>query len=38
MWERPLSVEQVLRAVDRPEAGGSVVFVGTVRNHNAGQP
>lgn len=38
VWERPLSVEQVLRAVDRPEAGGSVVFVGTVRNHNAGQP
>ncbi len=32
----PLSAETALRLVARPEAGGSVLFVGTVRDHNAG--
>lgn len=32
----PLSAETALRLVARPGAGGSVLFVGTVRDHNAG--
>lgn len=33
-----ISVAEVVAAVTRPEAGGIAVFVGTVRNENAGQP
>jgi molybdopterin synthase catalytic subunit len=32
-----LSVDECCRAVMRPEAGGVVVFLGIVRNHNDGQ-
>lgn len=32
----PLVVEEVLALVARPEAGASVAFLGTVRDHNAG--
>jgi len=35
--ETPLSVEQVLASVDTPGAGGHAVFVGTVRDHDAGR-
>jgi len=35
--EIPLSVDEAIHAVSRPEAGGIVVFLGTVRDHNAGQ-
>ncbi|HET7541047.1 MAG TPA: molybdenum cofactor biosynthesis protein MoaE [Polyangiaceae bacterium] len=34
--ETELSVAEVIAAVTRPEAGGIAVFVGTVRNENAG--
>ena len=33
-----ISVAEVVAAVTRPEAGGIAVFVGTVRNENAGHP
>jgi len=33
-----LSVAEVVAAVTRPEAGGIAVFVGAVRNENAGLP
>ncbi|MGC4089940.1 MAG: cyclic pyranopterin monophosphate synthase MoaC [Polyangiaceae bacterium] len=33
----PLHVEQALAAVARAEAGATVLFVGVVRNHNAGR-
>jgi molybdopterin synthase catalytic subunit len=33
----PLRLDEVVAAVTRPEAGGIAVFLGTVRNHNAGQ-
>jgi len=36
--ETEISVAEVVAAVTRPEAGGIAVFVGTVRNENAGQP
>lgn len=35
--EAPLSVEEVLAAVKRPEAGAVALFIGDVRDHNAGQ-
>ena len=35
---RPLSVDEVRAAVERPEAGGIALFVGTVRNTNEGYP
>jgi molybdopterin synthase catalytic subunit len=35
--EQPLSVADVLRAVTPPDVGGSVVFVGTVRDHDTGR-
>ena len=36
--ETELSVAEVIAAVARPDAGGISVFVGTVRNDNAGHP
>jgi molybdopterin synthase catalytic subunit len=36
--ESELSVAEVVAAVTRPEAGGIAVFVGVVRNDNAGLP
>jgi molybdopterin synthase catalytic subunit len=33
----PLSVDEVLAAVNDPAAGGTAVFVGTVRNHDDGR-
>jgi molybdopterin synthase catalytic subunit len=36
--ESELSVQEVVAAVTRPEAGGIAVFVGTVRSENAGLP
>jgi molybdopterin synthase catalytic subunit len=35
--EAPLSVDQCLAAVQRPDAGGVTLFLGTVRDHNDGQ-
>ena len=35
--ETPLSLDECFHAVQRPGAGGIVLFVGTVRDHNAGQ-
>jgi molybdopterin synthase catalytic subunit len=35
--DQPLSVESVLGAVSLPGVGGSVVFVGTVRDHDGGR-
>jgi molybdopterin synthase catalytic subunit len=35
--ETPLSLDECFAAVQRPEAGGVVIFVGTVRNQNQGQ-
>jgi molybdopterin synthase catalytic subunit len=35
--DTPLSLDECLRAVSRPETGGVSLFVGTVRNHNQGQ-
>jgi molybdopterin synthase catalytic subunit len=32
----PLSVDDVLRAVTLPGAGGTVLFIGTVRDHDGG--
>jgi molybdopterin synthase catalytic subunit len=34
--DTPLSVDEVLRAVGDASAGGTAVFVGTVRDHDAG--
>ncbi|CAL9523294.1 Molybdopterin synthase catalytic subunit 1 [Streptomyces sp. enrichment culture] len=34
--ETPLSVDEVLRAVGDDAAGGTALFVGTVRNHDGG--
>jgi molybdopterin synthase catalytic subunit len=34
----PLSVDEVLARVRRRDAGGVVVFLGTVRDHNDGRP
>ena len=35
--EAPLSLDECYRAVARPEIGGVVLFIGTVRNHNQGK-
>jgi molybdopterin synthase catalytic subunit len=35
--DQPLSVDDVLRAVTQPGVGGTVVFVGTVRDHDGGK-
>ncbi|MEU3217815.1 molybdenum cofactor biosynthesis protein MoaE [Streptomyces sp. NPDC006971] len=35
--DTPLSVDEVLRAVGDDAAGGTALFVGTVRNHDGGQ-
>lgn len=35
--EEPLRVEELVRFVDRPEAGAVVTFSGNVRNHNRGR-
>jgi len=35
--ETPISIEEVLVAVERPEAGGIALFVGTVRSQNDGR-
>jgi molybdopterin synthase catalytic subunit len=35
--EGPLSLDECFAAVQRPDAGGVVLFVGTVRNQNQGQ-
>ena len=36
--DTPLSVDEVLAAVRHPRAGGTCVFVGTVRDHADGKP
>jgi molybdopterin synthase catalytic subunit len=36
MRETPLSLDEVIAAVDRPEAGAVATFLGVVRNHNEG--
>ncbi len=36
--ERPLSIDEVVSAVQAPEVGGIALFLGTVRDRNAGQP
>jgi molybdopterin synthase catalytic subunit len=35
--EAPLSLDECFAAVQRPEAGGVAIFIGTVRNQNQGQ-
>ena len=35
--DEPLSVDEALRAVSHPEAGGVALFTGVVRNHDRGQ-
>jgi molybdopterin synthase catalytic subunit len=35
--DQPLSVDDVLRAVTLPGAGGTVLFIGTVRDHDSGK-
>lgn len=35
--ETPLSVDEVLRSVSDPRAGGVCLFIGTVRDHDHGQ-
>ncbi|MFF9690089.1 molybdenum cofactor biosynthesis protein MoaE [Streptomyces sp. NPDC014623] len=35
--DTPLSVDEILRAVGDDAAGGTALFVGTVRNHDGGQ-
>ncbi|MCM2576147.1 molybdenum cofactor biosynthesis protein MoaE [Streptomyces meridianus] len=35
--DTPLSVEEVFQAVGDPSAGGTALFVGTVRDHDGGQ-
>ncbi|MER7868947.1 MFS transporter [Streptomyces cellulosae] len=37
LTDRPLSVDEVLTAVTGPGQGGTVVFIGTVRDHNNGK-
>jgi len=34
--DSPLSLEEVMAAVERPEAGAVATFLGVVRNHNEG--
>jgi len=36
--EQPLSVDEVRAAVSDPAAGGTALFLGTVRDHDAGRP
>ena len=36
--DTPLSVDEVLAAVRHPGAGGTCLFVGTVRDHDSGKP
>ena len=36
--DEPLSVDACLAAVALPEAGGTALFVGTVRDHDGGKP
>lgn len=36
--EAPLSADEALAAVRRPEAGGIALFLGTVRDHNDDRP
>lgn len=36
--DAPLSVDEVLAAVGDESAGGTTLFVGTVRNHDHGKP
>src|SRR3954469_492819 len=36
--ESPLSSDEVLAAVADPTAGGTVIFIGTVRNHDHEKP
>lgn len=36
--DAPLSVDEVLRAVEAPAAGGTALFVGTVREQDHGRP
>jgi molybdopterin synthase catalytic subunit len=36
LTDQPLSVDEVLNAVTGPGQGGTVVFIGTVRDHNNG--
>ncbi len=36
--ESPLSIDEVMHAVQGPEIGGIALFIGTVRDQNAGQP
>ena len=38
IWSRPLDVLSVIAAVDRPDAGACHLFVGRVRDHDAGHP
>ncbi|MEU2974718.1 molybdenum cofactor biosynthesis protein MoaE, partial [Nocardiopsis alba] len=35
--DTPLSVDEVLAAVAHPRAGGTAVFIGTVRDHDHGR-
>jgi molybdopterin synthase catalytic subunit len=35
--EQPLSVDEVSAAVSEPAAGGTALFLGTVRDHDAGR-
>lgn len=37
LCDRPLSVDEVLAAVGDPACGGTALFVGTVRDHDAGR-
>jgi molybdopterin synthase catalytic subunit len=36
--DEPLSVDEVMRAVTDPSAGGITVFTGVVRDHDRGRP
>ncbi len=36
--DTPLSVDEVLAAVADPAAGGTALFIGTVRDHDEGRP
>jgi len=36
--DSPLSVDECLAAVSLPDAGGTALFVGTVRDHDGGRP
>src|SRR5215208_5185875 len=36
--ETPLSIDEAIASVQSPSSGGIAVFLGTVRDHNEGQP